>query len=389
MLFINAAFAEERFISVQELRTQAPERWIGLYETKWRDVAIDARVYIPEVENVPVMLVKGGMETYSADEEKNWDSIKSKANYVFSLSREGMPYPKKVNGKKLNQNLEASETWTSNVDPHQAYVPMSKTTLSEIGDQIESELLRYGFVPQEYSFRTPYCMRAQHMYYWGYKQDALPGELYLDSRYMLSGIPVYSHILNAVSDHKNGESRVDEFSENPYSYAVYCGHGEELTALSLWRVEPKEVLAKDVPLCSFEKAIDAVELEIQNGHVRKVFEIELGYILYNQPGVYHSQKMALVEGTNTQSELESAKRKGDEERSRSCYYVKPMWIVNCLYVDNPQGKLRDFSSYSNDERNTLDYRQLFVDAQTGELIGTSRADDRCEFKGFISWEEVD
>ncbi|MEG2253090.1 MAG: hypothetical protein RSC98_08620, partial [Clostridia bacterium] len=62
--------------------------------------------------------------------------------------------------------------------------------------------------------------------------------------------------------------------------------------------------------------------------------------------------------------------------------------INCLWVKSPSGKLRETASYTTDERNTLDYYQLLVDAQTGELIQESTAYDRCEYKGFLSWENV-
>lgn len=65
-----------------------------------------------------------------------------------------------------------------------------------------------------------------------------------------------------------------------------------------------------------------------------------------------------------------------------------MWQVNCLYTRSGNDKLRETASYTDDERNTLDYYQLLVDAQTGELVEESTAYDRCEYKGFISWEDV-
>ena len=44
--------------------------------------------------------------------------------------------------------------------------------------------------------------------------------------------------------------------------------------------------------------------------------------------------------------------------------------------------------YENDERNSLAYTQMLVDAQTGEIIGQSDAADRSMFPGFLSWEDV-
>ena len=44
--------------------------------------------------------------------------------------------------------------------------------------------------------------------------------------------------------------------------------------------------------------------------------------------------------------------------------------------------------YENDERNSLAYTQMLVDAQTGEIIGQSDAKDRSMFPGFLSWNDV-
>lgn len=118
----------------------------------------------------------------------------------------------------------------------------------------------------------------------------------------------------------------------------------------------------------------AVEKEINAGHIRKVYEIKLGYVLYNQPGVYREKGLSPAE---SQAQWE-----------KMAYYAKPMWQVNCLYVKSASGSLRDVSSYTDDERNSLDYHQLLIDAQTGEMVVLGDEKDRNEFKGFTSWDEV-
>ena len=95
--------------------------------------------------------------------------------------------------------------------------------------------------------------------------------------------------------------------------------------------------------------------------------MQLGYVLYNEPGVYRTGKEPLHEQT---------------------YCAKPMWRVNCLWVDNPRGELRETASYTEDERNSLDYRQLLADAQTGALVVQSDEKDRCAFPGFTAWEDA-
>lgn len=386
---ITACLAEGSHVSIQELQTQAPKRWTQTYKTKWRDVAIDAEILLPDVEQVPVMLIAGGVDEPSLTaEEAGWDEIESRENYLLLLMNEDAKYPKSVDGKRVNQNQETRGSWSGHIEEDERYVPMSDITFGEICDLADEALTKLGYDPQEFTYRTPYHMDAQHLFYYGYKRDALPGSLLFQCYQKLCGIPLLTHIQTAVIDHKHGESRVDEYSEFPESSLCYSGYGEKLSHIFLWRAKPVEVFAQDVPLCPFDRVIAALEPEIENGHIRRIFEIELGYVMYNQPGVYHQQKEAMVEERNTSDERKSAKLVRMEERAASRYYVKPMWRVNCLWVESPRGKLRETASYTDDERNTLDYYQLLIDAQTGELVVESQAQERCEFKGFLSWEEA-
>lgn len=386
---LNACMAEENHVSIQELQTQIPKRWTQTYKTKWRDIAIDAEILLPDVEQVPIMMIAGGVdEPGLTAEEAGWDEIETRENYLLLLSNEEADYPKSVDGKRVNQNQEARGTWYGPIAQDECYVPMSDITFAEICDLADEALMKLGYNPQEFTYRNPYHMWAQHLFYYGYKRDALPGSLFFQCYQKLCGIPLLTHIQSAVVDHKNGESRVDEYSEVPESSLCYSGYGEQLSHIFLWRAKPVEVLAQDVPLCPFDRVIAALEPEIENGHIRRIFEIELGYVMYNQPGVYHQQKEAMAEGMNPPDEVKSAKLVRMEERAASRYYVKPMWRVNCLWVESPNGRLRETASYTDDERNTLDYYQLLIDAQTGELVAESQAQERCEFKGFLSWENA-
>lgn len=111
----------------------------------------------------------------------------------------------------------------------------------------------------------------------------------------------------------------------------------------------------------------SLEQEIKKGRVRKIYEISLGYVLYCEPGAYHEW--------------------GQKADYSSIFYdVKPMWRVNCLQASSAQAALEEF--YENDERNSIAYTQMLVDAQTGEIIGQSDAKDRSMFPGFLTWEDV-
>lgn len=370
--FISAARAEEMY-SVIDIRAQTPARWTQTYETKWRTITVDAEIRVPEVDKVPVMLVEGGADAalFTA-EETGWDDIYARLGYSLRWNNPWPDYPSKVDGKRIDSQQSAGNDRYSGIEADGCYVPMSGTTLGEICDMVDGTLMQFGIDPGEYTYRTPFHMWSQRMFYYGKKKDALPGSLFVEFRAKLSGIPVLSHIFQSVYT-EGGWARDDEFLEYPNNRIIYHGYGEYMGTISLWCAKSVEVLAEDIPLCSFDTIRTAIEAEINAGHIRKIYEIELGYVLYNESGKYITSKP----GESRVAELAAAR-----------YYARPMWQINCLYKDTATGKLRSKPSDSDDERNTLDYYQLLIDAQTGEVVTRTNAKDRCEYKGFISWEDV-
>ena len=372
LMTLSVASAEE-WCSIADIRAQTPARWTQTYETKWRTINIDAEIRVPEVDTVPVILIEGAAEQPSLTaEETGWDRIRTSQGYDLVWNNPWPDYPSKLNGKRLNSQQEARNHRYGGFHVNECYVPMSDTTLGELCTMADRTLIQFGIDPQEYMYQTPFHMWSQHMFFYGKKQNALPGTLFIEFHPKLAGIPVLSHIFKSVYT-EGGMSRDDEYLSYPDCRIVYHGYGEYMGTISLWRAQPVEVLAKDIPLCSFDTIRTVIEAEISAGHVRKIYEIELGYVLYNEPGKYHAAKpgKAMV-----------------AETAAAQYYLRPMWLVNCLYKDTATGKLRSKPSDSDDERNTLDYYQLLIDAQTGEAVKRSNAQDRCEYKGFISWEDV-
>lgn len=370
LMMLSSASAEEWY-TITDLYEQTTTHWTQTYETKWRTVSIDAAITIPDVSNVPVMLIENLDEfPQLKTEDTYWNELYTRGAFDLRWDNPWPDYPSKVNGKRLHSQQTSGANLYSGIEANGCYVPMSETTYGEICDLVDDTLIQYGFDPEAYAYRTPYRLWSQHMFFYGQKEDALPGTLLASFRTKFSGIPVLSHVKSAISDQW---ARDDEFFEIPDNSLVYHGYGEYLGGLSLWCAKPSEVLAEDVPLCSFEVIRTAIEKEIQAGHIRKIYEIEFGYVLYNEPGKYH---------TATSGKARVA------ESAAARYYLRPMWQVNCLYKDKATGKLRSQSADSADERNTLDYYQLLIDAQTGEVVKSSSAKDRCEYKGFISWDEV-
>lgn len=364
------ALGQTQYVTISELRAQIPEKWTQTYETKWRTVEVDAPILLPDVETVPILKVGYDVsQPMLTAEESGWEGVEARDGALI-LYNDGEKTPLKVDGKPINGSAEAKEVWRSGFAPENTYVPMSDITFGEICDMIRTEVTRFGYDPDDFEIETPTRLWAQHWFYYGRKVDALPGQILMQADTKLLGVPVLTHIMGAVCHHETGETRTDEIQASFGLSAGYDGYSQKLSHLFINTVKPTEQLAADVPLCPLDQVKATVEAEINAGHIRKIFEVRFGYALYNEPGVYLGKDMPEMDYQTTQ------------------YYAKPVWQVNCLYVRSATGKLRTTFADANDERNSLNYFQLLVDAQTGELIWESSEKTRCEFKGFLSWEDA-
>lgn len=365
-----AAYAQE-YQTVSQLRESVPARWTTTIETKWRDVAIDAEIVTPDVEAIPV--VKVGYDLHPSPltpEESGWvevnDSYETGSLILYMTDDTGKP-PRKINGRKVNRDPVSKENWYGDFDPNQTYIPLSDIRFSEIQDLIRDELVKFGYPPEDFDLETPERMWLQHWYFAGTKEDAAPAEILMNLYTKLNGITVYGHILDAVRNTRGERARKDGFWDSMTTSVAYEGVIDRLSLLFISHLLPVETLADDVPLCPFSMIQKSLEQEIKKGRVRKIYEISLGYVLYCEPGVYQEQGQ-------------------EPDYSNIFYYVKPMWRVNCLKAAEAQKKLE--KSDEDDERNSVAYTQMLVDAQTGEIIGQSDATDRSMFPGFLSWDDV-
>ena len=368
---LTAAASAQEYQTVSQLRESVPARWTTTIETKWRDVVIDAEIVTPDVEAIPV--VKVGYDLHPSPltpEESGWvevnDSYETGSLILYMTDDTGKP-PRKINGRKVNRDPVSKENWYGGFDPNQTYIPLSDIRFSEIQDLIRDELVKFGYPPEDFDLETPERMWLQHWYFAGTKEDAAPAEILMNLYTKLNGITVYGHILDAVRNTRGERARKDGFWDSMTTTVAYEGVIDRLSLLFISHLLPVETLAEDVPLCSFDTIQKSLEQEIKKGRVRKIYEISLGYVLYCEPGAYHEW--------------------GQKADYSSIFYdVKPMWRVNCLKASGAQKELEE--SDEDDERNSVAYTQMLVDAQTGEIIGQSDAADRSMFPGFLSWEDV-
>ena len=114
----------------------------------------------------------------------------------------------------------------------------------------------------------------------------------------------------------------------------------------------KELVIENAELCGFDKIYKSIENYVNEGKIKRIYSINLGYVIY----------------LDQNEEYSSKKEKNGEKRDYSEYILIPTWVVMCSYSeDNSNDGKSDISSFDDYEREDLNYQKIFIDAQTGKL----------------------
>ena len=114
----------------------------------------------------------------------------------------------------------------------------------------------------------------------------------------------------------------------------------------------KKVISKNVELCGFDLIYNVLENYIDEGKIKKIYSINLGYVIYLDKNEEYSDK----------------KEKNGKQRDYSDYLLVPTWVVMCSYSEKDSNNDKANISSENDcERQDLNYQNIFIDAQTGKL----------------------
>ena len=365
-LCFGAAIAQER-CTLSQLRVQASSGWQETYTDRYgRRIAVDIDVEVFGAEAAPVVKVKP-----------------SRLEIDCALLEDGAVFTDRT----LYRNNPADDIFGARsgqvtMDVHHTYgekIDMDAVYGGEFGAQLTMRRLRGraceilsalgisldGFLfdhPKEFSVRCKMKTKTQ---------EVIAPAAYLAHFWQtMYGLPILESI-------GRGYERAawPEFAPQ----AQITMRGDDEYSITLWNVEETELLARDIPLASFEMVKRSVEKKIESGHIRKVYSMRLGYVVYNEKG-YPGRP---PEGIRSWWDIDS-------------YYLVPTWVVECVYMDNPKEtfvyKGRRNDERMDNEKNSGHYRFVIVNAQTGEVYDR---DDRSmkgygdtTYKGFISWDDV-
>lgn len=336
LLLASAAMAEE-YQSIADM--PVPERWTAEYQSGRRTVTVDIQPTIPDAEAMPVLKTVPAFWLPEAKEGAAWsanvtgynDAFHLMTENVFTTSHLGLMYPPFEEDAPL-------------IDDAELTLARLRSKVEAIFSEMEGE--SYGYDVSHIDYLNPHKAKGGPAVLMNFFQT-------------LRGVPLWNHAINSITHWPD-----NDLSYWPgYTLTMQDGDSYELSGRT---VRETAVLAQDVPLCSFEQVKDAIEKELEAGHIRAVYAVDLGYALFNEPGV--------------------TRRPGTEWILSAEFYAVPVWRVVCIYTSDSGKKLDHV--FAN-PATSLYYKSLFINAQTGELLDPDQSRNGCaDYSGFIAWEDV-
>ena len=354
VLFLFAAVGcAQEYYTIDQLREQAAEGWHNVYEAYGRKIVADIDITIPDVEQVPVEKLELARRESQIDEkEVGLNFVIRPEENVFGFYTSDFVEP--ISGKIEKKNeicIGNPNEW------ERMYAEGNELTLSDIVNVIKDALSVMQLDYKNWDLNHPYELRTFSFRDPSTKEVVAPGEYMVYFHQMVNGIPLLNH---AGADYKkktrgNATIRLRGSVIN-----------EEMYDISIPSLKTTEKLADDIPLCSLSKVISAIEKEIEAGHIRKIYDLEFGYVFYEDPDYVTKNKQT------------------------DHFYAVPVWQLNCLYMSNRQKELPEYGGDEAwNERDSLEYSSLVINAQTGDMQDfMSQAEDRAVYKGFISWDNM-
>lgn len=355
LLSFNSSSAHADYSTIVEIGEHQLERWMETYKTKWRDIVIDVQPTIPKIESFPILEI--AIDFWQPD--------------TAELGAGAIPYVADDGRFQINQNeirevvnaITKGENLSPPYDMNYAYGVNSDLTLGDIIDNLRTIWIKLGQDADDIDYKKPLQFSRNSCYDEEAEKYLYKDVFVLNVRQKIAGIPLLGHVSKGIHKLKPqldfAAGHLGNFNFVISSPDLFYIVGQKLKIVS--------TISEDVPLCSFDKVKGTIEKEIMDGHIRKIFDLELGYILYNTPGMTNEfgfQRTAV-------------------------FYAVPAWQVNCLYLDSGKKELRNASEQNGDERNTQESKTVFVNAQTGEIIPPSDNGKGClDVPDILTWDEV-
>lgn len=380
LLMPTLALASGDMVSISELRQQVEVmgRWTKTYDTPNGEVSVDIPIIAPEVENMPILQVSAVMGKDVAEEKglhKSVDQEDAGAGIFYDdfdiLSKLNADVddaamifcanPKEIdlaflqvshndpNSMRMGSWDYSSDYYYPNeMNPETLFAEENEQPMSTANDAL-AVLLQNYYGKENADYDVDYVeVRGKARKRVGrttndlgaYKKDYPKATYYISFRQKLEGIPIYAEIghkmLTTNQTYVTQEvalkcQRIRGIETNTLEYMDETSFILDTT----WMREEKRI-QEDVPLATLEDVMRALEKRIEEGYIRDIYALRLGYVCYL------------------------------DDTSPDIYALYPAWICDCIYANSPREQIME-NIVTDAFRENFRYEQIVVDAQTCDI----------------------
>ena len=379
--------------TIVEVRESAPDYWeTGIVRN---GEPVSAPVYVPDVEQMPVLRVQahkfsdeelaaalgGEVCDFTPREDKHSFDVRS-TQELDGYAHYRQVIIQNVWQKEWNPILARLELephlWDEGVAPTAGNTYAENQTIS-LAEAIEDAQSRFdklyssiggGFFLENVEVLSPSLDKKGKVEEVGKLTGV--GGYHVDGVQTLRGVPILDRITRAFRNSSNDSLYMTVACTNAHNYVTDYRAADHFTAIGIpWK--ETEMLAEDIPLCSVDDVIAAMQPMIDSGRMMYVYDLRLGYVAYADREIKYNDKDTWRE---------------------SVIRLVPTWICRCSYVKDPN---RDYSSLPESESLeanapwSLDWhRAIFmINAQTGRLINDHEMGlDELYAPEIVTWDDV-
>lgn len=343
---------------IAQLKEETSDTWAGSYSAYNRMIEFEVPIYLPDVNAMPIIGVKRIKIPINA--AKDFGNLLQKNTIYGQRIINESAYTPPDNA--VNYYTEFYHNlWANDVHVNDVYAENQSFSLQDAIDFLQTMTER--MYSTEGVGCLPYLAGIKSCKYYNEGKAGTislgspidcgelteKGGYYIESWQTLRNIPVFMGVERPFS--KVGNQYVQAVLSNS-SWIIL---GEYITddyyvcvSTSIWG-ETRQ-LSSDTQLCSFDKIQRAIERWIQEGKIRDVYSIALGYAIFANP---------------------EQKYPNNEDAYTVEYLALPTWCVECKYAENGTKELTETAQDSLDApsyHNERGWKNILINAQTGEII---------------------
>lgn len=373
--FIDALAAGDKYMSLKDLRAQAPARFRYAADVNNRPLRIDAPVIIPQGDAMPVprlrwlqideAALRSAMAEIAGDGTMlSIGGDKSGIGFAASSMTGDRPYFDPLPGKIATDIIvtDDSEPENNPFTSGQAYDLMLKL-LEKLGvDPGQVSLYAQAGTSARYKIRSV-DDRSPDRYSHFYLDQPIEGHEQgfhiLVASQTLGGIPIFPNGYHWGGPNYEMDNRLRMQILNQKEFSA---EGR--------LIRPEGEKIGDLPLANIGRVFDTLRGLIEKGRLRQIDRIQLGYELFYEQNV----------------------KSGSDEAETTLIAV-PVWqVLGRLYGDAAEGDSY-YQMIARDQYETSAYTdasfELRINAQTGEYIDPYSENSRTYNPAILTWEQME